>query len=290
MAPSAELVALVDKIPPLDSKDYKPPLLKTRPSDGKFTGPTWEEAVEIFDPILKGGKDSIVGVIDMLKEVDDGSDYKARYVLHGLAQYVCRADKAKQQDLLVHTLIAALDGRAKPIQKFIIRQLQVCGDGRASDRVGKFLLDDEMSEDAALALTAIREGAVEQFRTALRRARGKARVTAVQNLGVLRDASSAAVLRRAARDSDEAVRIAAVWALANIGDAGSVGVVIKATGAQPGWERVQATKAALLLAEKLLAAGRKDDAKGIYTHLRDTRKDESESYVRQAAAKALAKM
>ncbi len=290
MAPSAELVALVDKVPPLDSKGYKPPLLKTRPSDGKFTGPTWEEAVQILDPILKGGRNSIVGVIDMLREVDDGADYKARYVLHALAQYVCRADKAEQQDMLVHGLIAALDGRAKPIQKFIIRQLQVCGDGRASDRLGKFLLDEEMSEDAALALMAIGEGAVEQFRLALRRARGKARLTIVQDLGVLRHASSVADLERAARDSDKAVRIAAVWALANIGDAGSVGVVIKATGAGPGWERVQATKSALLLAEKLLAAGRKDDATRIYTHLRDTRKDESESYVRQAAAKALAAM
>ena len=43
----------------------------------------------------------------------------------------------------------------------------------------------------------------------------------------------------------------------------------------------------IILAEKLAAAGKNDDAKMIYEHLRDNRKDPSEQYIRDAAEKAL---
>src|SRR5947207_15907910 len=73
-----KLAEIVDKIPPLDKR-------------GTFTGPSWEEAIPIFDAVLEGGRDSVAGGVAMLKDVDDGEDYKERYVLHGLAQYLGRA-------------------------------------------------------------------------------------------------------------------------------------------------------------------------------------------------------
>jgi hypothetical protein len=48
------------------------------------------------------------------------------------------------------------------------------------------------------------------------------------------------------------------------------------------------TKFCLVLAENLTAAGRKADAAKIYTQLRDTRKDPSEKYISELAARALA--
>ncbi|MGD8499684.1 MAG: hypothetical protein PVJ86_03510, partial [Phycisphaerales bacterium] len=54
------------------------------------------------------------------------------------------------------------------------------------------------------------------------------------------------------------------------------------------YERVKATKACLLLAERLLAARKKGPAVKIYRHLHDTRKDSDESYVCDAANKGLA--
>jgi len=262
--------------------------LHVYPRHGKFTGPSWEDAVNIVGPILEGGKEAIVAVIDMLQEVDDGKDYKARYVLHVIAQYCCRADKQEQQDMAMGALCSQVGGdRPKQIQKFLLQQLQVCGDKRVAGPIGKLLTDEDVCDEAALALLAIGgAAAVEQFRGALTKAKGKARLTAVQNLGVLRDAASAAALREAAGDADKDVQIAAVWALANLGDAASVDILLKAADTKD-WQRVQATKACLMLAEKLAASGKKNDAKRIYTHLRDTRKAEPESYIRQAAIKAL---
>lgn len=285
MAPSADLKQLVSRMPELDRVKQKNKVHIT----GKLTGPLWDDAEKIYDKILKGGRDSIVGVIDMLAKIDDGKDYKARYVLHAIAAYVCRPGKEKHRTTVVQAIASQIGGsRPKPIQRFLVRQLQVCGDGRAAATLGEHLLDEDLYEPAAAALTAIGDGAAEQFRQALPKAKGKCRMTIVQNLGAVRDAESVEALKKAAGDDDARVRIAAAWALANIGDAASVSVLIEAADARMGsWERIQAAKACLLLAEKLRAAGKKAEATKLYTHLRDTRKDPSESYIREAAQKAL---
>jgi len=68
---------------------------------------------------------------------------------------------------------------------------------------------------------------------------------------------------------------------------------IVAIGTHPGWHALvsiaamEAGKDCLVLAEKLAAAGKKDVAAKIYTHLRNTRTDPSEKYIRDAAEKAL---
>jgi HEAT repeat protein len=110
----------------------------------------------------------------------------------------------------------------------------------------------------------------------------------LQNLGVVRGVKSVGALKKAVSDEDEAVRIAAAWALANIGDADSANMLLRAADKAQGWERTQATKACLLLAEKIRAAGRKSEAVRIYKHLRDTRTDASERYVCDAAKIGLA--
>ena len=65
--------------------------------------------------------------------------------------------------------------------------------------------------------------------------------------------------------------------------------MIKATDAAPGYERIKATSNALLLAERLLAAGKKADAAKIYAHLKNTRTDASEAFVRDIASDGLVK-
>ncbi|MHC4207793.1 MAG: HEAT repeat domain-containing protein, partial [Planctomycetota bacterium] len=112
--------------------------------------------------------------------------------------------------------------------------------------------------------------------------------TILQNLGVVRDTKSVGALKKAASNKDEAIRVAAVWALANIGDADSANELLRSADKSEGWERTQATKACLLLAEKLGAAGKKSEAVRIYKHLRDTRTKPAERYVSEAAKIGLA--
>ncbi len=269
---------IVNRVPELDAKR------------GTFTGPTWEDAAAIFDAVLAAGREGVVGVVAMLHDTDDGQDYKARYVLHGLAQYLGRPGKEAARAVFVEALASQLGGeRPKAVQGFVVRQLQVIGGKEAAPALGKLLGDPDVHEFAAQALVAIRSGAAEELRKALPGLKGGPRLTALQALGALADRDSAAELRAAAADADLDARLAALWALARIGDAESVDRVLKGADAAPGWERIRATSAALLLAERLIADGKKAEAFRVYRHLKDTRTDAAEAYVRDAAADALAR-
>jgi HEAT repeat protein len=238
--------------------------------------------------IHQGGRKNIKGIIDMLVEPGKGDDVKARYALHVLGLHVCKLDDDKFRRQFAKTLASQLADRPKAVQAYIVQELQAFGGKEVVAELGALLTDEDLCEPAAMALAAIREGAAEQLRDALPKAKGKSRLTVVQNLGIVRDTDSVPELRKAAKDEDQDIRIAATWALANIFDAGSADLLLDIADKSQGWERIQATKAALLLAERLLAAGQKSDAAGIYKHVRDTRSDPAEKYIRDAAGSALA--
>lgn len=275
MKSSSKLTSLVNQMPDPDGRG----MYCTDIDKDKI-----EEAVT---QIHRGGRDNIIAIIDMLVTPGKGDDVKAHYALHCLALHVCKLDGDNQRRRFARTLASQLGGnRPKAVQCYLVRVLQVAGGKEVVGALGELLLDEELCEPAAQALTAIGDGAAKQLRSALPNAKGKCRLTIIQNLGVVRDAKSVSDLKHAVGDEDHEVRIAAAWALANIGDSGSVNVLLKAAGAQ-GWERIQMTKACLLLAENLLASGKNDEAVKIYTHLRDTRTEPAERYVNDAARKAL---
>lgn len=274
---SSALAALVNKMPAPDQRG----MYCTDIDKGKI-----EKAIA---DIHRGGRDNIIGLIDMLVEPGKGDDVKAHYALHCLALHVCKLDGDRRRRAFAKTLASELGGgRPKAVQRYLVRELQVAGGKEVVGALGKLLVDEELCEPAAQALVAIGDGAAEQLRRALPRVKGKCRLTVVQNLGVVRDVRSVSGLKKVVRDEDREVRIAAAWALANIGDAGSVDTLLRAAADAEGWERIQATKACLVLAENLLAAGRRNEAVSIYSHLHGTRTDAAERYVRDAAKKGLA--
>jgi HEAT repeat protein len=147
--------------------------------------------------------------------------------------------------------------------------------------------DDELYDDAALALLTIRDGVAPQFRGALAKSKGPNRVTIIHALGALQDADSTAALKKALAEPDGNVRRTAAWALANIGDASATDALLKSADSAEGWERTEATQHCLLLAERLAAAGKRSQADRIHTHLLASRKDPSERHIRETTEKAL---
>ena len=245
-----------------------------------------ETVDSVVSQIYEGGRKSLLALIGMLVEPGRGDDFKPRYALHCLAVQMCKPDEEKARRAFTRTLAMQLGGdKPKAVQKYLIQQLQVAGGKENAPALGKMLEDEELYEPAAQAIVAIGDGAAEQLRNALPKVRGKAKLTIIQNLGVVRDAESVGTLKNALGDDDREIRLAAGWALANIGDAGSVNLLLKAADAEETYERNTATKACLLLAERLLEAGRKEPAVKIYTHLRDTRSGPDEAYIRDAAKK-----
>jgi len=269
--PSDNLADLINQMPDPDQR-------------GMYCTDIDKEKIETaIAGIHQGGSKNIKGIIDMLVEPSKGDDVKAHYALHVLGLHLCKLDDDKLRRQFAKTLASQLDDRPKAVQAYLVQELQAFGGEEVVAELGALLTDEDLCEPAAMALVAIGQGAAEQLRNALPKAKGKSRLTVVQNLGVVRDTDSVPELGKAAKDEDQDIRIAATWALGNIGDAGSADLLLGIADKSQGWERIQATKAALLLAERLLASGRKTDAAAIYKHLRDTRSDPAEKYIRAAA-------
>ena len=272
-----KIAELVDQVPALDKR-------------GTFTGPSWEEATPMLDGLIAAGRDGIVAVVAMLKDVDDGSDYKARYALHALAQYLGRPGKEAARKMLADAFASQLGGdRPKGVQGYVARQLQVIGSKESSPALGKLLGDPDLCETAAQALLAIRDGAVVEFRRALPDLKGGLRLTVLQALGVLADAESAGAMNAALADGDAEIRLCGAWGLARIAAADAVDAVFKLSTGAAGWERIKATSYALQLAERLLASGKQAEAAKMYRLLKESRTDKSEAYVLEAATEGLAK-
>jgi hypothetical protein len=275
MRASDKAAGLIDRLPGPDSRSVKGDAGKAEMERGLIE-------------IVKGGRDRVVEVVDLLVPPSKGDDGKARYALGALAVLVCQPAHRKHRAVFAEALASALEkDRPAEVKAFIVRQIQTAGGKNVTAALGKLLADRDLCEPAAQALLAIRHGAAEQFRAALGKVEGGQRLTVVQALGVLRDGKSAGALRKLVADRDRDTRLAAVWALANMGDAASVGVLLKAADGKTPYERIKATQACLLLAERLGAAGRSAEARKVYGHLKDTRSEDAEKYVREAAERGL---
>lgn len=265
--------------------------------ESKFTGPEPAEAEKVFLEILGGGREALGELLGLLKESTDPEfkSYKAEYVLHGIVVFVARPEHDAHQRLVNDVLAQAVASgeHSKWKTGLLIRELQAGGDGSCAEAIGKHLLDSELCECAAQALIAIgrgpgRDPALRELRKAAGGAAGGARLTLVQALGVLADEESTVVLQEALKDDDPQMRRTAAWALANVGAVSAVSDVIREADSAKGWERIGASKACLLLAERLASKGQKGEAIRIYTHLRETRTGTEDAYLVIAAERGLA--
>ena len=275
MAISEKLKALVGQLPEPDDRG----MLTVDIDKGKIEHTVAE--------IASGGREQVLGLIEMLGEPGSQENVKPHYALHCLANHVLTTGDERARKELCETMATQLDVELSSYNKaFLCQELQWAGGKEAAASLGKLLLDEELVEPATMALSAIGDGAAEHFRAALPQVRGKCRLNVIQGLGAVGDTQSVDALKQALSDPNREVRLAAGWGLARMGDAGSVGALLKAADVKPGWERIQATKHCLVLAEILEAAGRKDLARKIHRHLRDTRQDVGQDYIRDAAKAA----
>ncbi len=256
--------------------------------NGKHEGPSPTDAPKLFDSILEHKSTAIIAIIESLDEVDDGSDYKSRFLLHGVATYVCGPGKEKQRKMVAGAIASLLDGpQVASVKTYMLQTLQLIGDKDNVNAIANHLHDDKLGDPAAAALVAIGKDGAPELRKALKLAEGRAQLTIVQSLGVLKDTASAKDITAIADSSTGEAKVAALRALANMGDANSVDRLLKAADAAKGIARDKSTQACLILAENLAAVGRITEARRIYQHLKDQRTREDEQFVRDAAERGL---
>ena len=110
----------------------------------------------------------------------------------------------------------------------------------------------------------------------------------MDGLAELAEPESLETFKAGVRDEDREVRIAAAAGLANLGDPAAIPLMIKAADTPEGWERIQAARNCLVLAEGLAESGKKGDAKRVYEYLKKSRTAKHERHVQEAAQRGLA--
>lgn len=286
------IAALVAQMPDTDQQKLNPKDANAAGIASKFTGPEPEDAEKVWAAIIAGGRESILELLAALRDPSDADfkDYKAGYVLHSLCLQAGLPGKEEQRRTLAEAISSQLKGgpQSAAAKRIFIRQLQVVGGKESIAALGECLSDNELCDSAVQALLAIRDGVAGPLRIALAGATGRNVVAIILALGELADKESLAPLRKLLAHDEYDIRRAAAVALTKSSDAESADAILKfADSAAAGWERTHATSLCHLLAERLAAAGQKEPAVRIYTHLRDTRKDPDERHVGDAAARAL---
>jgi hypothetical protein len=281
MAISERLKSLVDQMPEPDGR-------------GMYTENIDKAKIEkAAAAIAKGGTENLLGLIEMLGEPGAAENARPHYALHCVVNYALGTRDEKLRKELCDTMGSQLQNKElHPYNRaYLCQELQWAGRDEACPALGAVLLDEEVTDAAATALAAIGgERAASQLRAAAAKAEGKARLNLIDALAALAEVQSADTFREALADKDREVRIAAAVGLARLGQPDAAEALLKAADGAQGWERTQLTKACLVLAEKLAAAGEQRDARRVYQRLQKTRTGDTEQHVRDAARRGLAAM
>ena len=274
---TAELKKLVDQLPDPDGR-------------GMYTTDINKEKIEAtIAEIHKGRREYVLGLIDMLAAPGSVEDVKPHYALHCLANHTLTIKDETARKELCEAMASQLGGdRPSYIQSYLCQELGWAGRRESCPALGKLLTDAQLSGPAAMALMAIRDGAAEQFRAAWPKSKDAARRNIMDGLAQLAEPASLEIFKQGINDEDREVRIAAAAGLANLGVPTAVQLLIKAADVPEGWERIQADRNCLILAENLAANGNKAEAKRIYEYLKKSRTAESDQHLQEAAKRGLA--
>ncbi len=279
MASAEQLQSLVAQMPDPDRR-------------GMYTENIDKQKIEAaVAELAKDGKENVQGLIKLLGKPGSVENAKPHYALYCVVNFALIQHNEPLRKEICEALAAQLLNKdLPPAQRvYLCQELQWAGRDEACAALGQVLLDEDLTDAAATALTAIGgKRAISLLREAAATAKRKSRLNLIDALASLADSESASMFQAALADEDREVRIAAATGLAQIGNNDTAELLFKAADAAQGWERTQLTAALLVLAEKLAAGKKTSDAKRIYERLNTTRTGDTEQHIRAAAQRGLA--
>lgn len=202
------------------------------------------------------GEEGYVTLISGLTPPEKGNNAAIEYAVGGFTAYATKSD---QQSLKSMAIAAYCKSLAKLTDKqnkaFIISQFDLIGNDAAVPCLTAYLTDDQLADEASRALAKIGTAAATNALVgALTKANGKAKIAIVEALGHTNDKAAATAIAPLAASNDKSLSKVSLYALANIGDAASKEVLIKAAE-QAGYkyDPTNAVAALLQYAQKSIA-------------------------------------
>lgn len=238
------------------------------------------------------GPNAIQQLCDQLVEPGEGDDINVRYALHGLAEFVGAPDRETERKSFYESLAEALDKtESKLVRTFLIEQMQIAGGDEVVDSLAKLLDDNDLCEPATQALVAFAtEKSTAAIRNALPNSSGANRVTLLCALGTLRDDQALAEITKSANSGDDAVRLAALYALSEIGDESSKDILADAAESISGFHRAEANHFYLTFAQRLAENGNVEEGLAICREVYSTRTDPDDTAFQCAALHVMSRV
>jgi hypothetical protein len=147
-------------------------------SNKKWGGMAPKDAEALVADVLKAGKPAVSQLIDGLQEVDNGSDWKERLVLHMLVTQTSVPARREEQAIVGEALLAAaLSDRPATVRSFLVQQLRLIADAAMAGKLAPLLQDqDPLVLDAVtMTMGSIGKGAEQVLREAMKGAEGHAK-------------------------------------------------------------------------------------------------------------------
>ena len=197
---------------------------------------------------------------------------RARTGVHGLggiekAIPATHGNAEARKDLETRLAAVLGTGASRAAKDYVCRKLMIVGTAASVPALAALVTDKELSHIARVALERIpAPEAGKALRDALDATRGAQKAGVIGSLGARRDTECIAALATLVADTDPAIASAAATAL---GDIGTPEAAQALAGAKPASDAVKAkaNDGCLACAERLLAAGKKAEAKTIYASL-----------------------
>jgi hypothetical protein len=283
----AKLKELLDQMPrPIKGTPPPPGGKKPGTPDGILADVDAKAVNAALAEMEAGGREVVLQLADLLIDSEPAKDSRIRHAIHAMMTRACGADDDKRKAYGNALVEAIVRERSTEPTAFLIRQIQFCAGEDAIPALARFLTNDDLAAPALAAMESIGPASAAAIRAALPAAKGRTRIGVVLALGSLRDAAAAASIRPLISDANAEMRLAAAWSAARLADAEAVDVLIK-TPAGEGFDRIKLNSCCILLAENLAKAGKTAEAKKLYAHLRETRLEEKEAHIRDAAKRGM---
>ncbi|HWW40433.1 DUF1080 domain-containing protein [Pedobacter sp.] len=210
------------------------------------------------------GEEGYVTLISSLTTSKQGNNASIEYAIGGFTAY---ATKSGQQDLRNMAVNAYCKALAKLSDKqnkaFIISQFDLVGNDNAVSCLEGYLADDQLADEASRALAKIgTTSSTTALVNSLSKATGKAKIAIVEALGHTDAKVAATAIVPLTTSTDKELTKVSLYALANIGEASSKEILLKAAE-QAGYkyDQTNAVAALLVYAQKNIA----NDKAGVET-------------------------
>jgi HEAT repeat protein len=202
------------------------------------------------------GEEGYVALISGLTASGKGNNALIEYAVGGFTAFATKKDQQAARDMAVKAYCKALPKLTdKQNKAFIISQFDLVGNDAAVSCLESYLNDEQLADEASRALSKIgTASATTALIKGLDKANGKAKIAIVEALGYSSTKAAAATIAPLAAGTDKELTKVSLYALANIGDASSKEILIKAAE-QAGYkyEQTNAVAALLVYAQKNVA-------------------------------------